>query len=100
MITRIFASLLLVFLLAGICLAADKPLSDDAIADQVMIKLAADADVKGGGLKIDCKDGVVTLTGAVESSRASDKAVKLAKKVKGVKQVINHLTTGDRPAGK
>ncbi len=100
MITRIFASLLLVFMLAGVILAADKPISDDAIADQVMIKLAADADVKGGALKIDCKDGVVTLTGAVESSRAKDKAVRLAKKVKGVKQVVDHLTTGDRPVGK
>jgi osmotically-inducible protein OsmY len=100
MITRIFASLLLVFLLAGVCLAADKPLSDDAIVDQVRLKLVADPDVKGGGLTVDCKDGVVTISGAVESTRAKDKAVKLAKKVKGVKQVVDHLTTGDRPVGK
>jgi len=100
MITRTVASLLLVFLLAGVCLAADKAPSDDAIADQVMLKLAADPDVKGNALKVDCKNGVVTLTGAVDTSHARDKASKLAKKVKGVKQVVNNLTSGDKPSGK
>jgi hyperosmotically inducible protein len=100
MITKICASFLLAFLLAGVCLAADKVLSDDAIVDQVRIKLAADQDVKGGGLTVDCKNGVVTLSGPVENSHAKDKATKLAKKVKGVKQVVNNLTTGERPAAK
>ena len=39
------------FLLAGVCLAADKPISDDAIYDKVRISLASDIDVKGGSLK-------------------------------------------------
>jgi hypothetical protein len=100
MITKICASLLLAFLLAGVCLAGDKPVSDDAIVDQVRIKLAADPDVKGGALTVDCKNGVVTLSGAAENSHAKDKASKLAKKVKGVKQVVNNLTVGERTAGK
>jgi hyperosmotically inducible protein len=92
MIAKILASLLAATLLAAICLAADKPVSDDAITDQVMIKLSSDPVVKGGGLKVDVKDGVVTLTGTVNEQRQKDKAAKLAKSVKGVKSVINNVT--------
>jgi len=88
-------------MLAGVALAADnKPLSDDAIVDAVRIRLAADADVKGGGMKVDCTSGVVTITGQAESNKAKDKATKLAKKVKGVKQVVNELVVGEKPTAK
>ena len=80
----------------GSCLAADKPVSDDALSDTVLIKLSGDREVKGGALKVDVKDGVATLTGVVESQRLKDKATKIAKKVKGVKQVINNITLKDR----
>lgn len=101
MITRILASVLLAFLFAGVCLAADKAaLSDDAIVDQVRIKLAADPDVKGGAMQVDCKNGIVTIGGQADTSKARDKASKLAKRVKGVKQVVNNLVVGDKPAGK
>ena len=88
---KICAVLAILFLLASVCLAADKPVSDDLIVDQVRIKLSADAEVKGGALAVDCKQGVVTIGGSVESSRQKDKATKLAKKVKGVKQVVNNI---------
>ena len=42
------AVLALLFLFASVCLAADKPVSDDLIVDQVRIKLSGDAEVKGG----------------------------------------------------
>jgi osmotically-inducible protein OsmY len=100
MITKICASLLLAFLLAGVCLAADKAVSDGAIEDQVRIKLAADPDVKGGAMVVECKNGVVTISGQADTAHDKDKATKLAKKVKGVKQVINNLTLGERPSGK
>ncbi len=73
------------------CLAADKPVSDDAIYDKVRISLASDIDVKGGNLKVDVKDGVVTLGGNVENEGLKDKAAHIAKKVKGVKKVINNI---------
>ena len=92
MIVRIFSLVLALSLLAVACLAADKPVSDDVIVDQVMIKLSADQEVKGGAIKVDCKNGVVTLTGAVDTEAARGKATKLAKKVKGVKDVVNNLT--------
>ncbi|MGD0868806.1 MAG: BON domain-containing protein [Bryobacteraceae bacterium] len=91
MILKTCASLLVFFLLAGLCLAADKPVSDDAIYDNVRIKLAQDVDVKGGALKVDVKDGKVTLGGVVETQMQKDKATKIAKKVKGVKSVVNQI---------
>ena len=89
MILKISASVVLLFLLASVCLAADKPVSDDAIYDKVRISLASDIDVKGGGLKVDVKEGVVTLSGDVENEMQKDKAARIAKKVKGVKKVVN-----------
>jgi hyperosmotically inducible protein len=77
--------------MAGLCLAADKPLTDDMITDNVRIKLAGDQLVKGGALGVDVKAGVVTLSGTVENSKQKDRAAKLTKGVKGVKQVINNI---------
>jgi len=78
-------------MLAGAVLAADKPVSDNAIIDNVRIRLAGDPVVKGGALGVDSKDGVVTLTGKVTQEKQKSKAGKLAKKVKGVKKVINDI---------
>jgi hypothetical protein len=70
---------------------ADKGLSDDSIHDLVKRKLANDPDVKGGALEIDVKDGVVTLRGKVETDKLKQKAERLAKKVNGVKKVVNEI---------
>jgi osmotically-inducible protein OsmY len=91
MILKTFASLMALILLVGACLAADKPVSDDYIYDKVRINLASDIDVKGGNLTVEVKDGVVTLTGNVENQAQKDKAAHIAKKVKGVKKVINNI---------
>src|ERR1039458_3360795 len=96
MILKTCASLLVFFLLAGLCLAADKPVSDDAIYDGVRIKLASDVDVKGGALKVDVKEGKVTLSGIVGAPMQKDKATKLTKKVKGVKSVDNQIEVKKR----
>ena len=47
--------------------------------------------MKGGALAVESKQGVVTLGGTVETERQKDKATKLTKKVKGVKQVVNNI---------
>ena len=85
-------AILLFFTLAGVGLAKQDAISDDMLYNNVKIKLASDAIVKGGGLQIDVKEGVVTLGGAVELVSQKERAEKLAKKVKGVKQVINNIT--------
>jgi len=72
--------------------AADrKPVTDDYISDAVMQRLAADAVVKGGDLKIDVKAGIVTISGSVHSLKQKDKAEHVAKKVNGVKGVVNNI---------
>jgi osmotically-inducible protein OsmY len=55
-------------------------------------KLAADQVVKGGAIDVDVKDGVVTLKGKVQEPKQKAKADKLAKKVRGVKSVVNDIT--------
>ena len=77
-----------------------EPITDGTITDQVSIQLASDPIVKGGGLKVEVKDGVVTLSGQVELLQQRDRAAMLAKKVKGVKQVINNITLRDPKGGR
>ena len=96
MTNKICGSLLALLLFASVCFAAAKPITDDTIADQVMLKLSGDAVAKGGGFKVDCKNGVVTLSGIAENSRQRDRAATVAKKVKGVKSVVNNLTLSER----
>ena len=82
--------------LFGAALAAEKNTSDDSIYDNVRRRLASDPIVKGGGLKVDVKEGVVTLHGTVEEQKQKDKATKLAKGIAGVKSVDNQLQVVQR----
>ena len=100
MISKLCGAFVVLLLLAGVCLAAEKPITDDALYNQVRIKLADDPVVKGGGLQVDVKQGVVTLSGTVELPVQIEKATKVAKKVKGVKEVINHIEIRNKSAGK
>lgn len=86
--------LLVSFLAYPVFGAGQKPGADDRISDQVRMRLATDADVKGGALDVAVKDGVVTIKGRVDTDKGKTKATKLAKKVKGVKGVDNELTVG------
>ena len=97
--TKICAFFLVFLMLASVGLSKDV-LTDDMIYDKVRIKLAEDQVVKGGALQVDVRNGVVTLSGAVEQDKQKDRAAKLAKGVKGVKQVVNNITLRDKPAGK
>ncbi len=67
---------------------------DDRIVDQVRMRLAGDADVKGGALEVSVKDGEVVIKGRVDTEKGKSKATRLAKKVKGVKSVDNELSVG------
>jgi osmotically-inducible protein OsmY len=98
---RLFASLVLcagVLAQPSLLAAQDsKPAvstEDDRISDQVRMRLAGDADVKGGALDVTVKDGEVVIKGRVDTDKGKSKATKLAKKVKGVKSVDNELAVG------
>jgi osmotically-inducible protein OsmY len=68
-----------------------KHTDDDRIYDEVRRKLANDLDVKGAGIDVAVKNGVVTLSGKVHTERGKEKADKLTKKIKGVTSVQNNL---------
>jgi hyperosmotically inducible periplasmic protein len=93
-IKRIF---LFVAISIGLYASTKPPMTDNTIGDKVMLKLAQDQVVKGGGLKIDVKDGAVTITGKVESDTQKSRAEKLAKKVPGVKSVDNKIVVTHVP---
>jgi osmotically-inducible protein OsmY len=86
--------LAIVLLLSGNVIFAQKSNSDDRISDQVRMRLATDVDVKGGADDVTVANGVVTIKGRVDTDRGKQKATKLAKKVKGVKDVDNELIVG------
>jgi osmotically-inducible protein OsmY len=67
---------------------------DDRISDQVRMRLATDADVKGGALEVTVQGGTVVIKGRVDTEKGKNKATRLAKKVKGVKNVDNQLSVG------
>ena len=76
---------------AGALAAGKKPANDDELYDLVIRKLADDPVVKGGALKVDVHEGVVTISGKVETDQQKAKAEKIVKKISGVKQVQNQL---------
>ena len=89
---RLLTTLALLLTLVLTTFAADKPpVNDNYISDSVRAKLAADPVVKGGAIEVAVKDGVVTLAGKVQDAKQKNKAESLAKKVKGVKSVVDNL---------
>jgi osmotically-inducible protein OsmY len=58
---------------------------------KIQAKFFADKDVKGHHVNVDTKDGVVTLSGTVDSQAAKDRAEQIARKTDGVKDVRDDL---------
>jgi hyperosmotically inducible protein len=85
----LFALTLFVFFAAAL-VGAD-PITDEALYDQVRIKIANDRTVGGGNIQVEVTNGVVVLTGTVKQDKHKQQAEKIAKKVKGVKSVENKL---------
>ena len=73
-------------------LRADNTRDDDRIEDLVRVRLAGNRDTGGAGrIKVAVTGGSVVLTGKVDSDRQKSAAGKQARKVKGVKSVVNQL---------
>jgi hyperosmotically inducible periplasmic protein len=77
--------------------------TDAGITGLIKTKLAADDRVRASEINVDTTDGVVTLTGNVDSQEAKDQALKLAKETSGVKDVKDMISvregsaSGDAP---
>jgi osmotically-inducible protein OsmY len=97
----ILAAFLALFLMQAVCPAKDPPqVTDDTISDAVRVKLASDQVVGVLPLQVTVKDGVVTLSGSVDQKSLKSKAESVAKKVKGVKKVVNNIEIKTRTSGK
>jgi BON domain len=70
---------------------AAKALDDGTLTAKIKAKMALDDHVKAMDINIDTKDGVVTLTGRVDSKDARDRAVRLASETNGVRGVKDQL---------
>ena len=91
--TKIALALLACFLMSLTAFAKDPPaVNDDTITDQVRIALVNDKVVGVQQFDVKVKDGVVTLSGQADQGSQRARAEKIAKKVKGVKQVVNNIT--------
>jgi hyperosmotically inducible periplasmic protein len=65
--------------------------SDPGITTAVKAKLAADDQVKSYRIDVDTKDRVVTLSGAVDTPGARERAVQIARNTNGVTNVVDQL---------
>lgn len=67
--------------------ASSQPMSDTWITTKVKTELLAAQDVSGMDIKVDTVNGVVNLSGTVDSQTQVDKAVAVARQIDGVKKV-------------
>ena len=66
-------------------------IDDPTITTQVKTSLLNDSEVGGLRIDVDTFKGIVTLSGAVKTPAERDKAIALARKVNGVKDVKSTL---------
>lgn len=74
-------------------------LSDTAITSKVKAAILAEPGLKVLQINVDTTNGMVTLTGTVNSQKNRDKAVAIAGNVEGVKGVSNRLSVVPNGSG-
>lgn len=70
----------------------EQGIEDSRTAQRVLEALAAGVDFKYDGVKVVSSNGVVLLSGVVNTSAQQKSAGEISSKVVGVKSVENHLT--------
>jgi len=66
---------------------SEQPVSDPWITTKVKADLATTDGIKSSEISVDTTNGIVTLIGVLESKTAVEKAIAVAKAIKGVKSV-------------
>ena len=74
--------------------AAAQAIGDDLLYDRVHRKLNNNRSLRIRDLRVEVKDGVVTIDGVVRSKKLKSRASKIAS-VKGVQRVNNRLVVGN-----
>jgi hyperosmotically inducible protein len=77
---------------AALAIAIGCAQSDSGITAKVKTQFATDTTVKAHEINVDTKNHVVTLTGAVDTQAARDRAVEIARDTKGVTDVVDNMT--------
>jgi len=67
--------------------SSEQPVTDTWITTKVKAELATTEGIKSGDISVTTKNGLVTLSGVVNSKAQVQKSVAVAKAVKGVRQV-------------
>lgn len=94
MVQRIFG----VVAAASLGLAIACSQTDPGITTKVKAKFAGDDIVKAYQVDVTTHDGVVTLSGDVETSVAKEQAVKLARETAGVREVVDKMHVNEAAA--
>ncbi|MGV1098677.1 BON domain-containing protein [Thiovibrio sp. JS02] len=79
--------------------SAGDMVDDVGITAKVKSDLIAEKTIKARNIDVDTINGVVILSGFVDSQKEIDRAVALARGVPGVRQVKNELRIGSRTVG-
>ncbi|GAA0854446.1 BON domain-containing protein [Aliiglaciecola litoralis] len=69
-------------------------LKDSKVESVVKTRLLFESEVSGTDIEVEVEEGIVTLTGKVDSNAERDLAVSIAKKTSDVKDVVSNLTIG------
>jgi osmotically-inducible protein OsmY len=72
--------------------------TDAGITTNVKTKLAADDTVKAYQVDVDTRNGVVTLSGAVQTAAAKEQAIRIARETDGVRDVVDQLRVDEAAA--
>lgn len=107
-------SLILIITLAALVTGCDKrpnegpknsatavgvSIDDSVVTTKVKSALFADPDVKSFDIKVETRQGVVQLSGFIDSQTRVERALDIARRVEGVRSVENHMTVkGDAPS--
>ena len=87
---RHLSSLFLLLVLFLPAFAAET-VDDDTLYDKVRIAIANDRETGGNKIDVHVADGKVELSGKVKTERQRVRAERIAKRVKGVKDVVNKI---------
>jgi len=82
---------------SGTTVAGTGHVDDSALASNVQTTLASTPGVNANEINVNANDGVVTLSGDVDSASAASAAVQATQGVSGVTAVHNELTVTNPP---
>ena len=100
---RVRSAWSLVVLVVGLSLVMGCASTEMGVASKVKAKFAADDVVKASQIEVKASNGVITLTGNVDSEDAKNRALALARSTAGVVSVVDMISarqasgSGDAP---